>query len=218
MNALTQLDSFLIGDRGAVDALARKDSARVLIISDTHGHYPVFERIVLKHGPESDVLLFAGDGIWDIVQYLEKAHENDKYRTALPSVVAIVAGNGDGDQFRVRLKKSKFLLDPDEAPGSPLSVPSRQILTVCGYRIYLVHGHQHSVDISPEVLINAAHAMRCDIAIFGHTHIPFAENYSNIVVVNPGSPARPRGMSEAGFASMELDSTKTQPTVKFHRV
>ncbi|HHU36405.1 MAG TPA: YfcE family phosphodiesterase [Treponema sp.] len=218
MNSLTQLESFLIGDHLDVDALSQMARARILVVSDTHGHFPTFERIVLKHGPGSDALLFAGDGIWDVVQYLEKAHEDETYRAALPPVVALVAGNGDGSQYRVRLKTSDFTMEADESLGTALTVPSRQVLVACGHRIFLTHGHHHSVDISLELLLNAARVMKCDIAVFGHTHVPFAEDVSSVFALNPGSATRPRGGSHAGFAIMELETAKKEPRVNFHRV
>lgn len=210
MNSLNQRESLLIGERSAVDALARMESARILVVSDTHGHFPVFNRIVLKHGPGTDALLFAGDGIRDIVQYLEKSQDDSSYHAALPPVVAIVAGNGDGSQYYVRSKTGDS--------EALLAVPSRQVIVACGHRIFLTHGHHHSVDISLELLVNAARAAKSDIAVFGHTHIPFAGARSNVFALNPGSAARPRGMSHAGFAIMTLDAEKTEPHVIFHRV
>ena len=49
--------------------LYETDSSRILVVSDTHGHYPVFEAIVREYGPRCDALLFAGDGMWDLVEY-----------------------------------------------------------------------------------------------------------------------------------------------------
>ena len=50
-----------------MQALSQADSSRILVVSDTHGHYPVFEAIVKEYGPLCDTLLFAGDGMWDLV-------------------------------------------------------------------------------------------------------------------------------------------------------
>ena len=218
MNTLGQLENGFLGSSEAVEKLLRADTAKLLVISDTHGHYTVLEAIVREFGPTSDALLFAGDGMWDIVQYIENAQESEKLKDALPPVVVFVAGNGDGDQYRVSLPVVGDEPEPEDVPGFTINVPNRQIVRACGYSILLVHGHRHSVDVSLEVLVDSAHVMDCDIAVFGHTHIPFAESFSHILALNPGSPARPRGHSEPGFAVIELDSNSTEPKTAFYIV
>jgi putative phosphoesterase len=215
MNALVQQKNGLLCDAEGAERLEKADSARILVLSDTHGHYDVLEAIVREYGPSCDAMLFAGDGMWDIVQYMENAQESEKLQAALPPVVAFVAGNGDGDQYRVSLPVVGSVFAPEDAPGYSLSVPSRQIMRACGYSILLVHGHRHSVDVSLDLLVDASRAMDCDIAVFGHTHMPFAETYSGILALNPGSPARPRGRHEPGFALIDLDSNSTEPKITF---
>lgn len=218
MNVLTQLESGFLGSSEALDSLFAAETARLLVFSDSHGHYEVVEAIIREFGPDCDALLFAGDGMWDIVQYIENAQESERFRGALPPVVAFVAGNGDGDQYRVGLPSSGDALEPEDIPGYSLSVPSRQIVRTCGYGILLVHGHRHSVDVNLEILVGVAHAMDCDIAIYGHTHIPFCEEFSHILALNPGSPAKPRGHAEPGFAIISLDATSIAPKVDFYTV
>lgn len=218
MNVLTQLDSGLLGSPEAVAALASADSARILVLSDTHGHYNVVEAILREFGPKCDALLFAGDGMWDLVQFIENAQETEKCRDALPPVVAFVAGNGDGEQYRVSLPVTGDTPEPEDVPGYSLTVPSRQIIRACGYSILLVHGHRHSVDVNLEILVDCAHAVDCDIAVYGHTHIPFAEEFTSILALNPGSPSKPRRHADPSFAIVELDSTSTDPKVDFYKI
>ncbi len=215
MNELVQLESGLLGSVEAVEDLSRAENARILVLSDTHGHYDVMEEIIRSFGPGCSALCFAGDGMWDIVQYLENALESDRLREALPPVVAFVSGNGDGDQYRVGLPDEGELYGQTRT-GLSLTVPSRQILRACGYGILIVHGHRHSVDVNLDILVDSAHALDCDIAIYGHTHIPMSEAFSHITVLNPGSPARPRGHSEPSFAMLELDSNSTSPKTSFY--
>ena len=218
MNALTQLESGIVGDAASVETLAKKKNASLLVLSDTHGHYPLFQRIVQKYGPAADALLFAGDGMWDIVRYLENAYEDERYRAALPPVLAFVAGNGDGDRYRVCPGGQEGREDPDSEHGYPLAVPHTQTLTAAGHRVFLSHGNRYSVDIGTEVLVNVAKASGCEIAVFGHTHMPVAETVSNVLALNPGSPARPRGYSSPGFALLQLESGRNPPIVQFKKV
>ncbi len=218
MNALIQLDTGILGSAEAVSALCDAGEARILVLSDTHGHYAVVEAILREFGPSSDALLFAGDGMWDFVQYLENAQESDRLKAALPPVVVFVAGNGDGEQYRVTISGPGDTPEPEDVPGYSLGIPSRQIVHACGYSIFLVHGHRHSVDVSLEVLVDSAHAMDCDIAVYGHTHIASSENFSHILALNPGSPSRPRGHTAPGFAVLELEASSTTPKVDFYVV
>ena len=214
MNSLDRPDAGIIGSNDAIEILQKAETSRLLVVSDTHGHYAVFEAIIREYGNDCDALLFAGDGIWDIVQYLENCQTSEKLRQALPPVVAFVAGNGDGDQYRVSLPVLDDAREPERL-GYTIMVPPRRILLASCYRIFMVHGHHHSVDVSPEILVNVAHSMNCDIVVFGHTHVPMSEEFSHIFVLNPGSPARPRGYSAPGFAILELDSTCIVPKVSF---
>jgi len=218
MNALTQLDSGILGSAEAVSSLQGAHEARLLVLSDTHGHYSVVEAILRDFGPSCDALLFAGDGMRDFVQYLENAQDSDRLTAALPPVVVFVAGNGDGEQYRVSISGSGDTPDPEDIPGYSLSIPSRQIVHACGYSIFLAHGHRYSVDVSLDVLVDSAHAMNCDIAVYGHTHIAFSENFSHILVLNPGSPSRPRGHTAPGFAVLGLDASSMTPKADFYIV
>ena len=220
MNSLHQLPSGLFGSVEAVASLESAPKSRLLVVSDTHGHYDLFEAIVSQFGPECDALLFAGDGMWDVIQYLENAWLDDRLRSALPSVLAFVAGNGDGDQYRISLPES----EPDfpggsvpggSAPGAPVQVLPRQIIRASGTSIVLVHGHRHSVEFGFDMLVESARAQECSVCVFGHTHVPYAEEFAHITLVNPGSPARPRGQSLPGFGILELEAAAARPHVEF---
>lgn len=60
---------------------------------------------------------------------------------------------------------------------------------VCGKRIFLTHGHRYNVkfDSDYRLLRKRAEEQNADIAVFGHTHIPFHENNGKLILMNPGS-------------------------------
>lgn len=215
MNSLHQLPSGLFGSLEAVASLEKAPKSRLLVVSDTHGHYDLFEAIVSQFGPECDALLFAGDGMWDVIQYLENAWIDDRLRSALPSVFSFVAGNGDGDEYRISLPESGSDLPGERGPDTPVQVLPRQIIRASGSSIVLVHGHRHSVEFGFDMLVESARAQECSVCVFGHTHVPYAEEFAHITLVNPGSPARPRGHSLPGFGILELDAASARPHVEF---
>lgn len=59
--------------------------------------------------------------------------------------------------------------------------------TYSGHKIYCCHGHTHHVKASLLSLYYAAESSGCDVALFGHTHIQFAEERDGILLLNPGS-------------------------------
>ncbi len=49
-----------------------------------------------------------------------------------------------------------------------------------------------------------ADRMGADVFVFGHTHVPFAEAREGVLLINPGSPSRPRSGSQATVAVVEV--------------
>ena len=52
-----------------------------------------------------------------------------------------------------------------------------------------------------------AKANKCDVALFGHTHIPFYEVMNDVHVFNPGSPSSPRGRSEPSYGVITISDS-----------
>lgn len=64
----------------------------------------------------------------------------------------------------------------------------RQIVLQDGQvRIFCTHGHMLGVKTSLDILINAAAADKCTVALFGHTHTAYSEIRNGIRLLNPGS-------------------------------
>ena len=53
-----------------------------------------------------------------------------------------------------------------------------------------------------------------DIVVFGHTHVPLCEYYGDALLLNPGSPSRPRGGAKPSFAVLTLQKGEV-PQVEF---
>ena len=49
------------------------------------------------------------------------------------------------------------------------------------------HGHAYGVKGSYLALAEAAQAARADVALFGHTHVPFCEEMDGLTLFNPGA-------------------------------
>ncbi len=186
MIEISQRQQNIIGSKEAIKALETKDHARLLVISDSHGRYPVVESIVRGFGAKCDALIFCGDGVSDIAQLLYVQQADKKLADCIPPVIAAVHGN----------------CDPSSYPFNNGSLYFSEMieLKVNGRGLLITHGHHQNVDYGVEALGLEMQVSDCSTAFYGHTHIAREDNFRNFKIVNPGSCARPRGSQPAGFA------------------
>ena len=59
-----------------------------------------------------------------------------------------------------------------------------------GVVIFYTHGHMYGVKYDLDTLADAAAARGAEVALFGHTHIPHAEQRGKVFLFNPGSCGR----------------------------
>lgn len=56
--------------------------------------------------------------------------------------------------------------------------------------VFYTHGHMYGVKYDLDTLAQAAAARGAEVALFGHTHIPLAEQRGDVFLFNPGSCGR----------------------------
>lgn len=93
------------------------------------------------------------------------------------------------------------------------AAPPDQFLTFGGCRIMLTHGHRYGVKHSLRDLAWWGHQYEARAVVFGHTHKAVICREEGVLLVNPGSPAFPRGAGAASFGILELLPAKIQPTI-----
>ncbi len=186
MIEISQRQQNIIGSKEAIQTLEEKDHARLLVISDSHGRYPVLEGIVRGYGAKCDALIFCGDGVCDIAQLLYAQKANPKLASCIPPVIAAVRGNCDPASYPLD-KGSLYFSEMIE-------------LKVNGRGILITHGHNQGVDWGVESLGLEMQVSECNTAFYGHTHVAREDVFKSFKIVNPGSCARPRGGQPAGFA------------------
>lgn len=82
------------------------------------------------------------------------------------------------------------------------------VTTRCGVRLFCCHGHTMVVKLGLELLTAHAFEEKCEIALYGHTHVPFCDIVNGIYVMNPGSAALPRDGSKASYGIVEIDKNR----------
>ncbi|CEM63051.1 YfcE family phosphodiesterase [Treponema phagedenis] len=203
MNMLQAVAPGIIGNEEAKNAFEATRSAKLLLVSDTHGSSLALASLILEFGRHVDALLFAGDGADDILRYCVEACYTDVLKQALPPLVFLVSGNCDFGQYSLPGISPSFI------------VPKNQKITVSGTSIFLTHGDKYSVDFGTLLLTEAGKNMQCSVAVHGHTHVQRKIDENNFLIVNPGSLERPRGRSKAGFAIMDVYQGLS-PSVSFY--
>lgn len=193
MIEISQHQQNIIGSREAIAALEKKDHARLLVLSDSHGRYGIVEGIVRRFGSECDALIFCGDGVSDIAQLLYAAKNDKKLGDCVPPVIAAVHGNCD---------PSSYPLDKGTLYFSGMIE-----LKVNGRGILITHGNNQGVDWGVETLGLEMQVSECTTAFYGHTHVAREDNFKNFKIVNPGSCARPRGGQAPGFAIATVEKS-----------
>lgn len=201
MNRLIQFENGLIGDKKSIEILSQKESAKILLFSDSHGKTPLLREAILQKGKNADCLIFLGDGSYDLTSILEESFSDEKIKEALPPVIAIVCGNGDSSHCIVSfdVQTGKKL----NAGCTSLKIPGEIIFSVANKNIFITHGNRQGVYFGTSNLQAEAQIKNAQIAFFGHTHIPAELNYS-VYLVNPGSVGSPRSFSPNSFALVEI--------------
>lgn len=78
------------------------------------------------------------------------------------------------------------------------------VIDVEGIRILITHGDRYGVKYELNNLYYRAMDAEADIALYGHTHIPYMEEVNGIWLFNPGSASLPR-MSKNSIGFIEID-------------
>lgn len=162
---------------------------KIGIVSDSHGGTHWLDRMLKKaEADEAECWLHAGDFVED-AEYLEQISGRKVYK---------VAGNGDWPE-----------------PKAPYDL----LVELAGYKIFLTHGHMHGVRQGTDILAANAKGQGADIAVYGHTHVAdlTPAGRAGITILNPGSIAKPRDLSEGSFMLMELEPGRL-PEVKLIRM
>lgn len=99
-------------------------------------------------------------------------------------------------------------------PGNcdAFSVSPREVLADYeGHRILAVHGHRQDVKYGYEHLSYCAEDRGAEIALFGHTHVPYAGWLGRAMLMNPGA------LMDARYGELLLDGRRMVPLLKSFR-
>ncbi|MBO6159085.1 MAG: metallophosphoesterase family protein [Firmicutes bacterium] len=152
---------------------------KFLIISDTHGGIQDARRLIENLHDQIDGVWHLGDEYRDF-EMLQRRY-GPLYGLAFQAVP------GNCDYF------------------SP--APNRRDIPVCGHKVLMSHGHMYGVFGGTGLGSLPSEALKagCDVALYGHTHMPNLARENGILYLNPGSLSRPRGGFKKSYALLTLE-------------
>ena len=204
MIELSQQTNGIIGSAYDIKALAKKESASLLVVSDSHGRVETFRAIVERFGEKCDALVFCGDGIADFCALLELTKKNKKLAKAFPSVAAFARGNGDYPDFPLG--------------EGEIKVPLHQILKAAGMSLLVTHGHAEGAYYGLGRMNQTALEHQADVVFYGHTHIAARQEEDCTFFINPGSCSRPRGGQQPSFAIVQIPGNQERAETAFFSI
>ena len=92
--------------------------------------------------------------------------------------------------------------------------PMEKVLQLVGKRILITHGHSYGVKYSFTSIIAKGLQDKIDVVLFGHTHEPLIQSMEGILFVNPGSISKPKAVSNATFAILEINKDGIQANIR----
>ena len=146
---------------------------KILICSDSHTRLDYFQKVIDLEEPE--MIIFGGDHSTDAID-MSLVYNEIPFK--------IVRGNTD-------------YFDGMRLMGKDVSEYER-IFSFDNLRIFATHGFIKSMTSYEK----EARENKCDILVYGHTHVKKLEKKDNLIILNPGSPSRPRDYAPS-FAILE---------------
>ena len=212
MNLLVQQENFILASQTALEDLANKQSARVLVVSDSHENFNVLFDIIETFGSSCDAFVFCGDGIEDVAVLIGKAFNDKKTKFYLPNVIAFCRGNCDAENYPLDFASTD---ENRENDAKILKCPFSEEFIAAGRKIFVTHGHKYGITSSVDSLLSKATEKNSDIVFYGHTHVPHCEEINGILFLNPGSCSMPRSTDIPSFAIVEFPGVTERFDVEF---
>lgn len=162
---------------------------KILVMSDSHGAYPVLQRVFEKYG-EADLLIHLGDGEREVSRLVQTHPELEKK-------LYYLKGNCD----------TGHLVFP--------TLPSLTLTLPFGHRIFAAHGDYYRVKYGTSRIKYEAESRKADIVLYGHTHVGECRYEDGIYIINPGSLSCPRDGKKPGFVLLDVCKSGILPNTVY---
>ena len=173
---------------------------RIGVMSDTHGGLKSWHDVSKGVFSEADLVIHAGDIFYHGIKNSQpEGYDTSALAQAIndyPRPLIFCKGNCDS-----------------EVDQLVVNIPIQSPYLVCqfdGLKLLVHHGHL----LTEEEVERLASRWDFGICISGHTHIPRLEQQGNVLFLNPGSPALPKGDGIPTVALIETaEGKETTPKI-----
>ena len=117
-------------------------------------------------------------------------------------------GDGEGETRSMKKKLHMPLLCVAGNCDMFSKLPGELVTDYEGVRLLATHGHRYDVKWGLDQLSYHAEELGARVALYGHTHVPDAEYWGAVLMLNPGALMRGR------YAELIIDGGKAVPFLK----
>lgn len=110
-----------------------------------------------------------------------------------------------------RIAETKAVCGNMDSPEVKKSLPNKLVLNVAGKKIGVIHGSGPGTKVINEVA--DAFSEKCDIIIFGHSHLTFNEKRGETLFFNPGSPTDKVFSVSRSFGIIEIEGNNIKAEI-----
>ncbi len=122
---------------------------------------------------------------------------------------------GDSQLMENSAEMSKFDVKVRGNCDFDHNYPKSEVMTFDGVRFFVTHGHYYDVNFGLLALKNEALINKCEVALYGHTHILNVDFTDQaITLINPGSTRQSRSSYPVTYMVMEITESNFKITVK----
>ena len=148
---------------------------------------------------------------------------NDLLRQAIgqeaPIDLLIHAGDVEGDLKKILGEETEYKIKVVAGNmDRSAEVNASLAFDVGAHRVFLTHGHHYGVHYTASALVDMAKKCKADVAIFGHTHMPVREKEDGVLLLNPGSIAKPRQGPDKTYIVIQVDDKTGEWDLKFKKL
>ncbi len=110
---------------------------------------------------------------------------------------------GDSEMSKVELSNMNIFGVRGNYPFEP-QFPYDLFFDFEGFKVFFTHGHLYSVKSGIQRIYEVGKEKDSDLICFGHTHSPFLELIDDVILLNPGSIAFPKGFKHPTFSLITI--------------
>ncbi|MBS3992036.1 MAG: YfcE family phosphodiesterase [Erysipelothrix sp.] len=113
------------------------------------------------------------------------------------------AGDSEGNEFMIRP-----FISVEGNNDRFNTFPKTRVIDCGDVKIYMTHSHEFFTSQRDEGLVKKAKRLGCQIAVYGHSHVPEVKQLHGVTLICPGSLYYNRDRSPIGYVVLNIEHEK----------